>query len=154
MFKVIAIVIVSLSCCVIARGQSVRASDESSSSLIKFKKDAEPLLSRYCFDCHGDGAAEGNLTLDGFDSGERLVDSTLWLKVLKNLRSGIMPPTGSDKPSPEELAQLENWIKQDAFGTTSERPNPGRIIVPTERPTPDFAVPICTNKTFSKMSFQ
>src|SRR5437868_556929 len=35
-------------------------------SLEKFHHDAQPLLERYCYDCHGDGTQKGGVTLDEF----------------------------------------------------------------------------------------
>ncbi len=53
----------------------------------------------YCADCHADGARKGGVAFDSFSSEAALkADRELWLKALKNLRAGIMPP--AKKPCP------------------------------------------------------
>src|SRR5437762_13736569 len=58
-----------------------------------FRKDVRPILEKYCFDCHADGAKKGNVSFDTFKSDEELVGKReLWHAVLKNTRANIMPP--------------------------------------------------------------
>ena len=65
-----------------------------------FEKEIRPILSRYCYDCHGDGASKGKLAFDGFKStDELLAKRDLWLAVLKNTRAGLMPPEKKSRPS-------------------------------------------------------
>ncbi len=57
-----------------------------------FAQNARPLLAKYCFECHGDGANKGGLTLDN----DAIVENReLWFKVLRNVRSNPMPPQQS-----------------------------------------------------------
>lgn len=96
----------------------------------RFAREIEPLLKEYCYTCHGDGAKKGGVALDGFDSDRaRLHNDKLWWNVLKNIRSGIMPPAKEPKPSSEEIAALESWIKFDAIGIDPADPDPGRVTV-------------------------
>ena len=95
-----------------------------------FKKEIQPILSEYCYDCHGDGMNKGKVTLDEFKSDAALLDShDLWWRVLKNVRAGIMPPEKKARPSAEELRKLENWIKHEAFGIDPKNPDPGRVTI-------------------------
>lgn len=95
-----------------------------------YPAQVEPLLKKYCYDCHGGGEKEGNLTLDHFTSdAARQQDRALWWKVLKNVRAGVMPPADQPRPSSEELATLTQWIKQDVFRTDPNNPDPGRLVV-------------------------
>ena len=56
-------------------------------------------------------------------------DRTLWWGVLKNVRSGIMPPADKPQPSVEERRLLEDWIKFGALGIDPTDPDPGRVTV-------------------------
>lgn len=96
----------------------------------RFSTEARPVLEEYCYGCHGLGAKKGGVALDAFgdeDSARR--DTRLWLAVLKNVRSGIMPPTDKPQPSAEERRRLEGWIKDRAFGIDPNDPDPGRVTV-------------------------
>jgi hypothetical protein len=96
----------------------------------RFHKEVRPLLEQYCWDCHADGMDKGKVTFDGFKSEkEALEKRELWLAVLKNVRAGIMPPAKKPRPSPGELKQLENWIKEEAFGIDLNNPDPGRVTL-------------------------
>src|SRR5688572_27794565 len=82
-----------------------------------FEQRVRPLLKSYCYDCHGDGSKEGNLALDQFATTDDALQSRdLWWKVLKNLRSGVMPPAGENRPSKEELETIAAWVKFEVFG--------------------------------------
>src|SRR5947209_14876100 len=78
----------------------------------RFRKNARPILEKYCSDCHFDGANKGNVAFDEFKSDEAmLAKRDVWLAVLKNTRAGLMPPAKKPQPSAEERQHLEEWIK-------------------------------------------
>ena len=93
-----------------------------------FQKQIEPLLDNYCYDCHGLGVSEGEVTLDEF-TAETIRDTDLWLRVLKNSRAHIMPPNEEAQPSEEDRNRLAAWIKSEPFGIDSKNLDPGRMTV-------------------------
>ncbi len=96
----------------------------------EFVARVQPLLEKYCSDCHADGAAKGNVDFDTFRShAQRTTNHVFWLNVLRNLRADVMPPANQPKPSPSELASIENWIKSDVFNTDPANPDPGRVTL-------------------------
>lgn len=96
----------------------------------EFRDTVRPLLQEYCFDCHGDGANKGQVTLDEFKSEEALLGNhDLWWHVLKNVRAGMMPPAKKPQPTAEQKRQLERWIKQAVFADDPANPDPGRVTV-------------------------
>ncbi|HKX61233.1 MAG TPA: DUF1592 domain-containing protein [Verrucomicrobiae bacterium] len=96
----------------------------------EFRSQIRPLLETYCFDCHGDGSSKGNVSFDTATSDQELFSNhELWLKVLKNLRAGLMPPPQKQQPSGEQKARIGQWIKSDVFALDTQNPDPGRITV-------------------------
>ncbi len=96
----------------------------------QFRDTVRPILATYCFDCHADGADEGGLAFDTAASDRELVGNReLWWAVLKNVRSGIMPPADQDRPSREEQKKLGDWIKTSVFDVDPRNPDPGRVTV-------------------------
>lgn len=93
------------------------------------EQSVRPLLKTYCYECHGDGAKEGGLALDQLATADAAKGLPVWWKVLKNLRSGVMPPAGEKRPSPAEVESIAEWIKFGAFGINPEDLDPGRIGV-------------------------
>jgi hypothetical protein len=96
----------------------------------KFKKEIQPILVEYCYDCHGEGMDKGKVAFDAFKTDEELIGKKdLWLAVLKNTRAGLMPPENKPRPSTAQQSVLERWIKYEAFGLDPRDPDPGRVTV-------------------------
>ena len=96
----------------------------------EYRKDIEPIIKEYCYDCHGDGMDKGSVSFDQFKSEEELLGKRdLWWAVLKNVRAGIMPPARKPRPPESEKRRLENWIKYEAFGIDPKNPDPGRVTL-------------------------
>ena len=101
-----------------------------SEAAVHFRRDVQPLLTQYCYDCHGDGAKKGGVAFDELKSDDALVARhDLWWSVLKNLRAGLMPPEKKPRPSADEKRRLEEWIKREAFGLDPQDPDPGRVTL-------------------------
>ena len=95
-----------------------------------FRRDVLPVLAKYCFDCHGEGNVTAQVAFDQFASDRQLLDSReLWWKVLKQLRADLMPPQGEPRPSNDELAAIESWIKTAAFEIDPGNLDPGQVTV-------------------------
>lgn len=95
-----------------------------------FDERARPLLERYCNQCHNPESHHGNLTLGKIVLDDDPIKNRLaWWKVLKNLRAGVMPPAGEERPTPQELETIVSWIKFDLFGINPDDPDPGQIGV-------------------------
>jgi hypothetical protein len=101
------------------------------SAVLNFKKNVEPILAKYCYDCHGNGVDKGGVSFEEYASPAELVGKhDLWLAALKNVRGGLMPPREEEdvpRPSSDEVNTLANWIKYEAFGTDPQNPDPGRV---------------------------
>src|SRR5438552_11129483 len=97
---------------------------------IHFRQSVQPILQKYCSDCHFDGMKKGGVAFDEFKSDDELLGKhDLWAAVLKNLRAGLMPPEKKPRPLAEEQQRLAEWIKFDAFGLDPRNLDPGRVTV-------------------------
>ena len=96
----------------------------------EFESRIKPLLEQYCYDCHGDGVAKGEVSLYDPEKGlHKLENQELWLKVWKNLRTDLMPPAKKDQPTADERAELISWIERKVFGLDPSNPDPGRVTM-------------------------
>lgn len=97
----------------------------------EFHEKIEPLLQDYCYDCHGDGSAKGDFSLDGFTNlTSHLQDHDLWQRVWSNVRTELMPPSDKrSQPAPEERRELIAWIERRVFRLDPENPDPGRVTI-------------------------
>ncbi len=95
-----------------------------------FATTAAPLLERFCYDCHGDGADEGGLAFDAFASTEALLaERELWAKIDLHLRSHTMPPQAKPAPTLTQRQTLRRWIDDAVFWVDPTRPDPGPPVM-------------------------
>ncbi|MEI9865981.1 MAG: DUF1592 domain-containing protein [Limisphaerales bacterium] len=95
-----------------------------------FKKNIQPVLVEYCYDCHGDGEHSGGVALDAFNSNTNFIEGRdVWWRVLKNLRAGLMPPAKKSQPTAEQKAVIEHWIKNAVFEVDPLNPDPGHVTI-------------------------
>ena len=99
------------------------------SDLQVFQRDIQPILEEYCYDCHGDGSKKGGVQLDGFETTAQLHDNKLWMRALRNVRSGIMPPAEEPRLPADLAAKVSEWIKRGPFALDPHHPDPGRVTV-------------------------
>lgn len=97
---------------------------------VDFATDIKPIFAKFCFDCHGDGADEGGLTLDSLlAQSDRTADQPHWLAVWSNLQAQTMPPSTEEQPSLAERQALIRWIQRDVFQLDPSNPDPGRVTI-------------------------
>lgn len=93
-------------------------------------KNVLPVLNKYCWDCHGDGASKGDVTLDRFTNATAVLsDRKLWERVLHNVASGDMPPPKKSQPAPAERQHVVRWLETTLFPVDPDRPDPGRVTL-------------------------
>ncbi|HEY2081927.1 MAG TPA: hypothetical protein VGI88_04020, partial [Verrucomicrobiae bacterium] len=75
----------------------------SPKSVADFQKNVHPILENYCSDCHFGDEKKGSVSFSDLKSDNDILNHDLWLRVLKNLRANLMPPTKkTSRPTPEE----------------------------------------------------
>jgi hypothetical protein len=97
----------------------------------RFHADVTPLLQRYCYECHGDGADSGKLTLDSYKStSDLLADKTRWEKILRYVRTQTMPPPEAEQhPSQPVRDRLVKAIQRELYQIDPDKPDPGRVTI-------------------------
>lgn len=108
---------------------SIAAKTGPDAVLTSFRDQIELTMDEFCYDCHGYGGDKGGVVLDGWESDDDLLDHELWLRVLRNVRSGIMPPADEAQLDPEQKEAIIHWIKEKAFQLDPLQPDPGRVTV-------------------------
>jgi mono/diheme cytochrome c family protein len=116
-----------------AANESVAARDVQ--ALDHYHNVISPILKAHCYECHGDGARKAGLAFDALLTKDQILhDPQLWLKVLRNTRSRVMPPPGEAQPSTAELQALELWIKTSGFGLDPQQARSGPGYDPPTQP--------------------
>jgi len=97
----------------------------------QFAGEVQPVLSQYCYQCHGNGKHKGDLTLDQYKSAAAVQgDGKTWLKVVEMVRNGEMPPAGKPRPPQPKLEALAAWLDAavEAHDCAGPR-DPGHVTI-------------------------
>ena len=84
------------------------------------------LIDRYCVTCHNKRSKTAGLGLDSFDLSQVGQHADTWEKVVRKLRSGLMPPAGRPRPDETAYRGLLSWLESELDGWAAAHPNPGR----------------------------
>ncbi|MBA2305120.1 MAG: DUF1592 domain-containing protein [Acidobacteria bacterium] len=84
------------------------------------------LINDFCVTCHDNDKAKGGLTLEAFDPALAGKNAEIAEKMIRKLRSGMMPPAGANRPEPGTLEALAAGLENRLDAAAAARPNPGR----------------------------
>jgi len=108
----------------------IAIADEKAKLAEQFKREIEPILVNYCYDCHGDGSDEGHLALDDYGSIEEMIaDREEWKKIRDHIDFRLMPPPDEYAPEDAERAKLVRWIDDAVFPVDASNPDPGHVTL-------------------------
>jgi hypothetical protein len=95
-----------------------------------FQKQIQPILQQFCFDCHGNGKSKGDLTLDKYKTIDSVrADRKIWELVLRNVKSGEMPPEKKPQPTLAQRETLMKFVEAQVFPVDPKNPDPGRVTI-------------------------
>jgi mono/diheme cytochrome c family protein len=84
------------------------------------------MLDTYCVTCHNEKLKTAGLALDGLDLGAVGQHADVWEKVVRKLRSGMMPPPGRPRPDQAAYDGARAWLETELDRVAAAAPNPGR----------------------------
>ncbi len=77
-----------------------------------FRGNIQPLLKKFCFNCHGEKKAKASIRVDYLDGTVPDREVRHWEVILKQLRKEEMPPEDEPQPSKAERVAMEGWIDE------------------------------------------
>ena len=97
----------------------------------RFKGEIQPLLTKFCFDCHGDGATKGDVNFDQYTSLTSVQSARqFWSHVIDVLNQDLMPPEKKPQPTPEQVGRITGWINDAlSFCDCTGPRDPGRVTI-------------------------
>ncbi len=102
--------LVGLGLLALAQGQD--AAPKPADARAAYAAVVQPLVKRYCLDCHSTKAKKGSLDLERFGALEQVrKDIKPWQQTIEMLEAGEMPPKGKPQPTADERKQLIAWIR-------------------------------------------
>ena len=96
----------------------------------EYRNEIQPLLSEYCYDCHGEGAKKGGVSLDGAkDLNTLLQKRDSWEGAWENLHRRNMPPADKPQPTDKEIDRVLTWVEKAVFDHDPRNRDPGRVVL-------------------------
>jgi hypothetical protein len=83
------------------------------------------LVKQYCATCHNDRTKAGQMSLQSFDAARLEEHGELTEKMIRKIRSGMMPPAGARRPEPAVIAELLGAFESRMDRHAALNPNPG-----------------------------
>jgi hypothetical protein len=83
------------------------------------------LVSDYCSSCHHEGKKSGGVSFETFDVARVTADSDLGERMIKKLRTGLMPPPLAKRPETEEAKAIVESLEERLDRAASLKPSPG-----------------------------
>src|SRR3982751_456946 len=83
------------------------------------------LAGQYCATCHSDRGKAGGLTLAGFDAAKMTERPDVVEKMIRKLRTGMMPPPSARRPDADTIHQFVRALESKMDAAFAANPNPG-----------------------------
>ncbi|HJZ73945.1 MAG TPA: DUF1592 domain-containing protein [Vicinamibacterales bacterium] len=83
------------------------------------------LVGQYCATCHSERGKAGGLTLAGFDAAKIDQRPDVAEKMIRKLRTGMMPPPSARRPDADTIHQFVDALETKMDAAFAANPNPG-----------------------------
>jgi len=93
------------------------------------QSESRAVVQRYCFTCHNSRVKAGGLLLDQLDVDRPAQHPETFEKVVRKLRTGMMPPSGAPRPDRATLDRLASTVEASLDRAAALAPNPGAPVL-------------------------
>jgi hypothetical protein len=87
------------------------------------------LLNQYCIGCHSERLKTGNVVLEKLDPANPAGQVDLWEKVVRKVRAGMMPPSGSPRPERAQMDAFATRLESALDREAAAHPDPGSVVL-------------------------
>ena len=89
--------------------------------------ETQAAIAKYCTTCHSERLKTAGLVLDPAGAVRPGDQPETWEKVLRQLRSGTMPPPGAARPPQALYARAAGYLARELEASAAAGPNPGSL---------------------------
>jgi hypothetical protein len=108
-----------------SRGVALGVGQASAQRVAPITAPDAAFLTQYCFSCHNSRTRSGGLTLDELDPASVVGHAEPWEKVVRKLRTGMMPPDGAPKPPDAAREAFTASLEATLDAAAARRLDPG-----------------------------
>jgi mono/diheme cytochrome c family protein len=106
-------ILLSLACCALAivSSDARAAARQAAQPATPQASSQQSVLNQYCITCHNSRAKTAGLALDALNLEQVGRDAETWEKVVRKVRTGMMPPSGARRPERQVLDGLASDLE-------------------------------------------
>ena len=122
---------VALVLMVVAPLVSTKRAVSSESAKPSYTSDIQPLVKKFCGECHGGDNPEAGIAFAKYaDEAGLLKDRKPWERSFDMISQGLMPPADSPQPTADEKAKLIEYLESTLFRFDCTKvSDPGRVTI-------------------------
>ena len=102
---------------------------DTADGLVLSRESQQALVDQYCVFCHDDVERAGDMTLSELDLDHVGDSAPLVEKMIRKLRSGMMPPAGQPRPDRATLNAFAASLETTLDRIAAANPNPGTRVL-------------------------
>jgi len=105
---------------------SAQQRDAASAGQSQATSSQRQFLDRYCGTCHNERLKTAGLSLERVNVSRPDAQPEVWEKVVRKLRTGVMPPPNMLQPPKADRLAMLTWLETSLDTASAAKPNPGR----------------------------
>ena len=90
---------------------------------------SQAFVNQYCTTCHNPVMKAGQLDLKALDPSNVAPHAQTWEKVVRKLRTGMMPPAGASRPARTAIDAFTAGLEERLDRAAEASPNPGATVL-------------------------
>jgi hypothetical protein len=126
--RVVPVIVVCALCLIIAQASAVFSSQAGRPAAAGSAQNPnQALMNQYCSGCHNQDDNAGGMALDKLDFEKVGKDAAVWERVVRKVRTGMMPPSGQPRPSRVALDSFAAELETRLDKAAAANPNMGAL---------------------------
>src|SRR6187399_1593636 len=111
--------------CILATQAPAMFSFQAKAPAAAAKNPQQALMDQYCSGCHNQDDLAGGMALDKLDFEKVGKDAEVWERVVRKVRTGMMPPSGQPRPARSALDAFATELENRLDKAAAANPNVG-----------------------------
>jgi cytochrome c551/c552 len=123
--QIVPVIVISLLCLSATQARAVLSLQVTRQATGSAQNPHQALMNQYCSGCHNQDDNVGGMALDKMDFEKVGKDAAVWERVVRKVRTGMMPPSGQPRPTRAVLDAFATEVETRLDKAAAANPNVG-----------------------------
>jgi cytochrome c551/c552 len=123
--QIVPVIVISLLCLSATQARAVLSLQATRQATGSAQNPHQALMNQYCSGCHNQDDNAGGMALDKMDFEKVGKDAAVWERVVRKVRTGMMPPSGQPRPTRAVLDAFATEVETRLDKAAAANPNVG-----------------------------